>query len=338
MRPVAPFAMTERKMSLAERWLHHPQGVALRGAIFQVHLWSGLILALYVLVMSVSGTILIYRRELAKVFSAEPVVVAGPGPRLTADELKQAALRVHPGFDVKRIFESKNPNRAVEIWLERGPQKAERLFNPYTGADLGDSLQLGFRIVLWLVDLHDNLLSGKTGHLANGVGGVCVTLMCLSGIIIWWPGIGKWRRSLTIDWKANFKSLNWSLHSALGFWSLAFILMWGISGIYLSWPVPFNGLVDYLDASHPADLRFGDQVLAELARLHFGRFRWLPWKILWTVFGLVPVVLLVTGVLMWWNRVLGPWYRRRLAEKGQLHLRTSPDTRDSAAVYNRSSL
>ena len=324
-------------MSLAESWLHRPQGVALRRALFQVHLWSGLILAIYVFLMCVSGTVLIYRRELAKVFSAEPLVVAGPGPRLTSDELKQAAMRAHPGYEVNRVFESRNPNRPAEIWLERGAKKTERLFNPYSGADLGNSLQVGFRIVLWLVDLHDNLLSGSTGHLINAAGGACVTLMCVSGIIIWWPGIDKWRRSLTIDWKANFKSLNWSLHSALGFWSFLFIFMWGISGIYLSWPAPFNGLVDYLDASPSRDLRFGDQVLAELARLHFGRFRWLPLKIVWTVFGLVPVVLLVTGVLMWWNRVLGPWYRRRVAEKGQLHLHTAPQTRDSQAVYNRSS-
>src|SRR5437879_1778158 len=130
--------MAETKMSLAESWLHRPQGVALRRGIFQVHLWSGLILALYALVMCVSGTILIYRRELAKVFSAEPLVVAGPGPRLTADELKQAAMRAHPGYDVNRVFESRNPNRPVEIWLERGSQKTERLFNPYTGADLGN--------------------------------------------------------------------------------------------------------------------------------------------------------------------------------------------------------
>jgi uncharacterized iron-regulated membrane protein len=321
-------------MSLAERWVRHPQGVALRKAIFQVHLWSGLILALYVLVMSVSGTILIYRRELAKAFSAEPRVVAGPGPRLTADELKQAALRAHPGYNVNRVFESRNPNQPVEIWLERGSQKTERLLNPYTGADLGNSLQLGFRVVLWLVDLHDNLLSGRAGHLVNGVGGACVTLVCLSGMVIWWPGIQKWRRSLTIDWNANFRSFNWSLHSALGFWSLAFILMWGISGIYLSWPTPFNGLVDFLDASHSRELRFGDQFLAELARLHFGRFRWLPLKIVWTVFGLVPVALLVTGVLMWWNRVLGPWCRRKLAEKRQLQLEPSSQGRVSEAVYN----
>ena len=321
-------------MSLAEGWLRRPQGVGLRKALFQVHLWAGLILAAYVLVMSVTGTVLIYRRELAKAFSAEPQILAGPGPRMTADELKQAAVRAHPGYEVTRAFESRNPNRPAEVWLERGPKKIQRLFNPFTGADLGNSLQAGFRFVLWLVDLHDNLLSGRTGHLVNGVGGACVTLVCLSGIIIWWPGIDKWRRSLTIDWKANFRSFNWSLHSALGFWSLAFIFMWGISGIYLSWPAPFNGLVDYFDAPASRDLRFGDQVLAWLARLHFGRFPSLTLKLVWTVFGLVPVALLVTGALMWWNRVLGPWYRRRLAEKRQLHVQTSPHTRDSAAVYN----
>jgi uncharacterized iron-regulated membrane protein len=326
--------MAENNMSLAERWLRHPHGVWLRRALFQVHLWTGLILALYVLVMSLTGTVLIYRRELAKAFSTQPHIVAGPGPRMTADELKQAAEQAHPGYYANRVFEPRNPSQPVEIWLERGPKRIQHLFNPHTGADLGNSLQAGFRAVLWLVDLHDNLLSGRAGHLANGVGGVCVTLVCLSGIIIWWPGIDKWRRSLTIDWRANPRSFNWSLHSALGFWSLAFIFMWGISGIYLSWPAPFNGLVDFFDTTQSRDPRFGDQVLAWLARLHFGRFPSLSLKLVWTFFGLVPVALLITGVLMWWNRVLGPWYRRRLAESGRLHVPRIPQTRDSAAVYN----
>jgi len=321
-------------MSMAERWLRHPQSVGLRKVLFQVHLWTGLILALYVLVMSLTGTVLIYRRELAKAFSTQPHIVAGLGPRMSADELKRAAQRAHPGFEANRVFESRYPNQPAEVWLERGPKTIQRLFNPYTGADLGNSLQAGFRIVLWLVDLHDNLLSGKAGHLANGVGGACVTLVCLSGIVIWWPGIDKWRRSLIIDWNANPRSFNWSLHSALGFWSLAFIFMWGISGIYLSWPSPFNDLVDYFDTPQSRDLRFGDQVLAWLARLHFGRFPSLPLKLVWTFFGLVPVALLVTGVVMWWNRVLGPWYRRTIAEKHQLHIQTTPQSRDRAAVYD----
>ena len=320
-------------MSSAERWLRHPHSVWLRKALFQVHLWTGLILALYVLVMSLTGAVLIYRRELAKVFSSSPHIVAGSGPRLTTDELKQAAARAHPGYEVNRVFESRNPNQPVELWLERGSKKIQRLFNPFTGADLGDPLRPGFRLVLWLVDLHDNLLSGRMGHSANGVGGACVTLVCLSGIIIWWPGIDKWRRSLMVDWKANSRSFNWSLHSALGFWSLAFILMWGISGIYLAWPTPFNGLVDYLQRGQSRDPRFGDEVLAWLARLHFGRFPSVPLKIVWTIFALVPVALLVTGALMWWNRVLGPWYRRSLAGKTQVQLERVPRASDSAAAF-----
>jgi uncharacterized iron-regulated membrane protein len=208
----------------------------------------------------------------------------------------------------------------VELWLERGSKKMQRLFNPYTGADLGNSLQFGFRAVLWLADLHDNLLSGRTGHLVNGIGGACVSLLCLSGAVVWWPGIERWRRSLVIDWKAGRNRFNWFLHSALGFWSLLFILMWGISGVYLAWPAPFHGLVDYLEAPESRDLHVGDQVLSWLAKLHFGRFPSLTLKLVWTVFGLIPVVLLVTGVLMWWNRVVAPWWRRISFEQIRLHM------------------
>lgn len=320
-------------MNSAERWLRYPQGIWLRRAFFQIHLWTGLIVALYVLVMSITGTVLIYRRELSKAFSTQPHVTVGAGPRLSTDELKQAALRAHPGYEVSRVFESRKLDQPTELWLERGGKKMQRLYNPYTGADLGDSLERGFRVVLWLVDLHDNLLSGRAGRVFNGIGGACVSLLCLSGMVIWWPGISRWRRSIVIDWRASANRFNWSLHSALGFWSLAFILMWGISGVYLAWPAPFNGLVDYWDAPQSRDPRFGDQVLSWLAKLHFGRFPSLTLKLVWTVFGLIPVALLVTGVLMWWNRVLGPWYRRRLAPKGELQIARS-ETRERAAVYH----
>jgi uncharacterized iron-regulated membrane protein len=319
-------------MNSAERWLRHPQSIWVRRVFFQVHLWTGLILALYVLVMSITGTVLIYRRELSRAFTTQPHVVVGPGPRIAVDELKKAAVGDHPGYEVTRVFESRKLDQPTELWLERRGKKMQRLFNPYTGADMGDSLEIGFRVVLWLVDLHDNLLSGRTGHILNGIGGACVSLLCLSGMVVWWPGMDRWCRSLVIDWRASPNRFNWSLHSALGFWSFAFILMWGISGIYLAWPAPFNGLVDYLETPQSRDLRFGDQVLSWLAKLHFGRFPSLTLKLVWTVFGLIPVALVVTGALMWWNRVLGPWYRRRLAERIELRL-ARPQT-DRAAVYN----
>jgi uncharacterized iron-regulated membrane protein len=303
------------EMSFWEKWLNRPQNLWLRRALFQVHLWTGIGVGLYVLLMSVSGTVLIYRRGLARTFSRDQHIAAGPGARMTVDELKQAAKRAYPEYEAARVYEGKKPDQPAEILLAHGENRLQRLFNPYTGADLGDPLRPGFRFILWLADLHDNLLYDRTGRKWNALGSVLTMLLCFTGAIIWWPGTKYWRGSLAVRLKLNRKGLNWALHSALGFWSLAFIFMWGISGLYLSMPESFNKIVDFLEPVHEGSKvnRFGDQVLFWLARLHFGRFAGVPVEIIWTVFGLAPAVLFVTGTLMWWNRVLRPWMRGRLS-------------------------
>ena len=47
-----------------QRWVRQPQKVWLRRAIFQVHLWAGIGVGLYVLFISVTGSVLVYRNEL----------------------------------------------------------------------------------------------------------------------------------------------------------------------------------------------------------------------------------------------------------------------------------
>ena len=58
-----------------QRWLRQPQSVRLRRALFQVHLWSGLGIGLYVIVISISGSILVYRSELRQTFEPQPRLV-----------------------------------------------------------------------------------------------------------------------------------------------------------------------------------------------------------------------------------------------------------------------
>ena len=308
-------------MSAWEKWKKRPQNVWLRKSHFQVHLWTGIGLGLYILLMSVTGSALIFRRELARSLAREPRVAAGPGARMSEDELKQVAQRAYPEYEVTRVSLRKNPDQAAEVLLERRGEKLQRLFNPYTGADLGDSIRFGFRFVLWLVDLHDNLLVGQTGRLINAAGGIFTLLLGLTGAIIWWPGIETWRRSFSFRWKSNPKGFNWTLHSALGFWTFAFFFMWAISGIYLSIPSKFNAAVDFLEPLNESSrsLRFGDQVLYWLAQAHFGRFAGVPVKIIWTVVGLTPAALFFTGALMWWKRVLKPWLGRKAFVPPQLH-------------------
>jgi uncharacterized iron-regulated membrane protein len=141
----------------------------------------------------------------------------------------------------------------------------------------------------------------------NGVGAVLLTVLAVTGAIIWWPDIGGWRRSLLVDWRSNWRRLNWTLHSAFGFWTLLFIFMWGFTGIYLAFPEPFAAVVDYLEPfdEENFDPRLGDNVLYWFSRVHFGRFG--DWsKLLWALVGLIPPAMFVTGALMWWNRVIRP--------------------------------
>ena len=46
------------------RWLHRPQNTFLRKAVFQLHLWSGMLLGLYIVVVCVSGSIVVFRIDL----------------------------------------------------------------------------------------------------------------------------------------------------------------------------------------------------------------------------------------------------------------------------------
>jgi uncharacterized iron-regulated membrane protein len=299
--------------STAASWLRRPQSVWLRRALFQIHLWTGIGLGLYIFVISISGSAIVFRSQLAEAFQAKPVPVTVSRTRLTDDELERAARREYPGYDVQRIWPAKTADIAVEVWLERGSTRKQRLFDPYSGKDLAASLPLGFRILNWLVDLHDNLLGGPTGRFVNGLGGILLTVMCLTGAVIWWRGSSMWWRGLIVRWNVNAKRFNFDLHSALGFWFFALILMWAVTSIYLVFPGPFLDLVDYLEpAPNPTTFeeairpgrRPGDIVLQWFTRLHFGRWADPRVSAVWVVLGLVPSVLFITGAIMWWNRVV----------------------------------
>jgi uncharacterized iron-regulated membrane protein len=300
-----------------QRWTRQPQTVWLRRAIFQIHLWSGIGLGLYVLLVSLTGSILVYRNELYRAATREPVIVSGSGPRLTEPELKRAAINAYPGYTVLSLAKPSNPDQAVSISLKSAGGRINRIFNPYTGADLGNAVPLGITLVSDLLKLHDDLLGGTTGRKINGAGAALLVLIALTGIVVWWPGIRTWRRSLTIPRKVGSQRFIWGLHSAIGFWSLGFTVLFGLTGIYLGNPDAFQDLADRIEPLTAANARsrIGDQILYWLAYLHIGRINGIgipckgpgvcdmTMKFIWAAFGLAPAVMFVTGGLMWWNRV-----------------------------------
>jgi uncharacterized iron-regulated membrane protein len=308
-----------------KRWVRHPQTTFFRKAVFQVHLWSGIGLGLYVFMISVTGSVLVYRNELNFAATPKPIISKGSGPRLSDDELGAAAIRSYPGYSVARIQRARNLDQAVGIWLRRGEQTEERLFDPRTGADVGPWMPFAFVLIDRLAALHDDLFAGPVGRKTNGFGAFAVVVMAFTGLTIWWSGIDKWRRSLMVRRGVGWKRFIWDLHGMIGFWSFAFVLVFGLSGIYLCFPDPVQSFADWLEplTDENAGHRFVDDAIYWLAYLHFGRINGIgipcggpglcdqTTKAVWAFFGLAPAATFVTGAIMWWNRVLRPWLVRR---------------------------
>jgi uncharacterized iron-regulated membrane protein len=341
-------------MSVLNRFFQQPQRVWLRRALFQIHLWTGLALGLYVVMLSITGSALVYRAELDRFLSTPRAVLNERATPMTADQLRTAAASAYPGWTVSEVHEGRyrarsggpgpgaaggsggpsgtgapggsggpggpaRPRRAPDptatIVFARGGETQERLFNPYTGADLGDATTQGQWFLLWVVRLHDDLLLDRPdGPWWNGLLSLIFTVSVLTGAVVWWPGASRWQRSLGVKVTAGWRRFNWDLHSALGFWLFIFMLMWGVSGWYLGMPDPLTNFVERIsDPQVEYGDRAGDVVLEWLPRLHFGRWRdpvWGPWlKAVWAAVGLVPAIMFITGLIMWWNRVI----RRRRA-------------------------
>jgi uncharacterized iron-regulated membrane protein len=313
-------------MNMMSRWLRQPQRVWLRRAMFQIHLWTGLAIGLYVVVLSLSGSALVYRNELDRQLATPRAVFDEQAEPMTADQLRAAAQRLYPDWTVTAVHEGRYraraggagrgggarrlPDPTASVVLERNGETKDRLFNPYSGADLGDSTTKGQFFILWLVRVHDELLLDRPdGPWWNGFLSLVFTVIVMTGAVVWWPGLSRWKRSMGVKLTAGWRRFNWDLHSALGFWLFSFMLMWGISGWYLGMPEPLTNLVErFSDPEGVYGERPGDIALTWLSRLHFGRWRepgWGPWlKAAWAVVGLVPAIMFVTGVLMWWNRVV----------------------------------
>jgi uncharacterized iron-regulated membrane protein len=137
---------------------------------------------------------------------------------------------------------------------------------------------------------------------------------------------------------AGWKRLNWDLHSAVGFWTFALLFMWGLTGCYFVYPQPFRAAVEYFTPINPPrapqvqggrgnpqgsstftlprrrrPLTTGGKILRGFSLAHYGNFAGWKVKALWMLLGLSPVVLYLTALLMWWNRVLWPAFRRMQA-------------------------
>lgn len=276
----------------------------------------GLIVGLYVFFISLTGSVLVYRNELLEAVMPLPPTVVPSEQQLDREILESRLLAQHPNAEIERIFSSATPLEAAEVWLLKGGNRIERYADPYTGEDLGSASRFWMNRVYDLMQAHKNFFAGDIGLTLNGVGALCLLMMCITGLLLWWPGVDHWRQRLWVGKGGSWRRSLWEFHGAVGFWSAAFIATFAISGTYLCFQDFFNGLVNHwfpYDFSNPSE-RLIDHLMYLVTFLHFGRINGIAlpcdgpglcdqtFKAIWAAFGAAPAILIGSGFLIWRNR------------------------------------
>lgn len=264
----------------------------------KVHRWLALGAGIYLLVISISGSAVVFRPEISR-WAIPRVVPDASGEPVRGEALVAALETVYADYDIASVSESRFRRGPVSVLLTRDGEEQGRLFDPYALEDMGSNYPPVVQLVEWLVALHDDLLASEIGRKVNGVGGGLTLIIVLSGMILWWPGRRGWRRSLYVPRRSA--RLLWHLHSALGLWLAVLLVNWAVTSLYLSFPGPFEDIRDWLDPDVTDYTRPGDRLIPFLLDAHFGRFGGLWGRTTWVVLGLAPAVLLVTGVWVWWR-------------------------------------
>lgn len=198
-----------------------------------IHQYLGLGVALILMVVGLTGSVLVFEKEIDQFFLTsrlEKVVSSGEriNPDLIVNQVK-TAYKNQPNLTVSYLEIPQNPNDFYKIWLlSKTDQWTEVLVNPYTGKILGNR-QWEQTLIGIIYQLHYQLLAGDFGGKLVGICGLVLFILALTGILLW-PG---WRRLLTgfkIKFDAHPQRLNFDLHKVIGILSAGFLAVIAFTG------------------------------------------------------------------------------------------------------------
>jgi uncharacterized iron-regulated membrane protein len=232
----------------------------LRKIVFWMHLTAGLIVGSVVLVMSVTGVLLAFERQLTEWAERDlRVIPPGPGaPRLSIDGLIAGLRSAEPDAMPSGLTLRSDPAAPAAISLGR---ERTVFLNPYTGAILGEGSKRTrgfFRSVTsvhrWLGTPEESRAAGRA---ITGVCNLAFLFLVISGFFLWWPRQGTKNAGRAIVFpktKLRGKARYFSWHNATGFWCAPILFLIVLSGVLMSYPWATN-LLFRLTGSEPPPVR-----------------------------------------------------------------------------------
>jgi uncharacterized iron-regulated membrane protein len=238
-------------------FIQRPQQLWVRRACFQIHLWAGVFVALYICAIGISGSILVFFDELMPRPHFTTSAAIAPCTPASLVAALQAAQHDHRNYAAVLASCPTPGNPFYQVNLQPSGHSVVTLYvdpttNHVAGENNQDTTWVGF------VDrFHRDLLLRKNGRQWNGAGAAVLLALAFTGLVIWWPGIRNWTRGIKVNFALSWKRINFDIHSAIGFWTLLFTLVWALTSIYFAWQTPFERAISLLSpittARYPAE-------------------------------------------------------------------------------------
>ncbi len=242
----------------------------LRKTSLWIHRYTGLAMAGFLIIASITGTLLAFHDELDGVFNQRLAYVDElQTPQLSIASLHDKVINRYPEYGFSTMPVTIEPNRAVvfvvdkykgDVKVEPEPLFQEVYINPYSADIIGarDKEQWAWRNTMWKVFwLHRDLLLGDIGKLILGIVALVWTLNCFIGFYLTLPRktknnqakqnqnkhatkkrsslLKRWLPAWKVRTKTNTFKLNYDLHHAFGLWLwlIFFVIAWSSVGFNL---------------------------------------------------------------------------------------------------------
>ncbi|MGC4051225.1 MAG: PepSY-associated TM helix domain-containing protein [Paludibaculum sp.] len=207
-----------------------------RKCIFWLHLLSGCVAGVIVLVMSVTGVLLTYERQMIDWFDRGQLAAQKPGGQTMPLEALLTA-QVAPPTTVTLRAGAGEP-----VVLAYG-REGMVYVDPYTGETLGKG-HSGIRkffqsMTSWHRWLGQEGPGRQTARAITGACNLAFLFLVVSGLYIWMPRRWTAASVRAITWfngRATGKARDFNWHNVIGFWSLVPLLLVVASGVVMSYP------------------------------------------------------------------------------------------------------
>ena len=235
--------------------------MTIRTLIFWLHLIAGVVAGSVVLVMSVTGVLLTYEKQMVAWAERSPLAVPpAPGaPRLPVETLMAKVREARPSAAPSALTFRADSDEPVAVALGRDGQL---LLNAYTGEIIGEGatgLRAFFRSVTdwhrWLAASGDYRATGKA---ITGACNLAFLVLVVTGAYLWLPKAWTRMQLRSITWfrgglPGKARDFNW--HNTIGFWSFAPLFVVVLSATVISYPWASNLAYRVVGEEPPAPQR-----------------------------------------------------------------------------------